>query len=108
MDESWVARGMDIRFQIGKIIIKDLEELKLKIIQKVLNEIDAEEVIDYYFSTYPVNLFKDLNHKWDDMTVAECKAYSRDMIKNLIDRVINTKGNLSVDKAVAYENPLAS
>lgn len=99
---------MDIRFQIGKIIIKDLEKLKLKTIQKVLNEIDAEEVIDYYFSIYLVNLFKDLNNKWDDMTVDECKAYSRDMIKALIDRVINTKGNLSVDKAVAYENPLAS
>lgn len=70
----------------------------MKTIQQTLKELDIEEVIDYYFKTYPVDLFKDLNHKWDDMTVAECKAYSQGKIKALIDRVIITKGNLSTDK----------
>lgn len=81
-----------------KIIIKDAEELKVKTIQEVLKELDKEEVIDCYFSTYPINIFKDLDQEWDDMTVAECKTYSRDKIKALIDRVISAKGNLSADK----------
>ena len=99
LDESCFVHGMDIRLQkIEKIIIKVAEELKVKTIQKVLNEIDVEEVIDYYFSTYLVDIFKDLDHKWDDMIVGEYKAYSCDKIKALIDRVINTKGNLSADK----------
>ena len=70
----------------------------MKTIQEVLKELDKEEVIDCYFSTYPINIIKDLDQEWDDMTVAECKTYSRDKIKALIDRVINTKGNLSADK----------
>ena len=69
----------------------------MKTIQTVLNELDVEEVIDYYFSTYPINI-KDLGHKWDVKTVAECKDYGRNKLRALIDRVVSAKGNPSGDK----------
>lgn len=70
----------------------------MKTIQKVLSELNAEEVINYYFATYPINIFKDLDHEWDNKTVAECKDYDRNKLRNLIDRVVSTKENTSVDK----------
>ena len=70
----------------------------MKTIQKVLSELDKDEVIDYYFSTYPVDIFKDLGHDWDAKTVAECKDYGRNKLRSLIERIVSAKANPSIDK----------
>nr|WP_297767221.1 DUF6557 family protein [uncultured Butyrivibrio sp.] len=70
----------------------------MKTIQQILKELDIEEVIDYYFATYPVDLFKDLGEEWEDMTVAECKTYERHKIKAMIERLVNMTPNPNVEK----------
>lgn len=70
----------------------------MKTIQQTLKELDTEKVINYYFAKYPVNLFKNIGEKWDGYTVAECKAKMHDTVKGLIERVINTKPNPSLEK----------
>lgn len=65
----------------------------MKTIQQIVAELDMEEVIKYYFYRYPIKLFQDLNEKWENKTVAECKAYGHYKVKALIERIINTKPN---------------
>lgn len=61
----------------------------MKTIQQTLKELNTEEVIDYYFSRYPIKLFGDLNEKWDDKTVAECRKHGHDTVKGLIDKILS-------------------
>ncbi len=70
----------------------------MKTIQQVLKELDIEEVIDYYFATYPIDLFKNLGEEWEDKTVAECKAYKRNKLKAMIERLVSMTPNPNVEK----------
>lgn len=81
----------------------------MKTIQQTLKELDIEEVIDYYFATYPIELFKDLDQKWDNKTVAECKEHGRSEIRRLIERLINMEPNPNVSKkSILYASKIIS
>ena len=60
----------------------------MKTIQQVLRRLDSEEIEKAYFHSHPITLF-DINKKFDDITIGECKEMASARFQGFLNNLIN-------------------
>ncbi|RVU73123.1 MULTISPECIES: DUF6557 family protein [Lactobacillus] len=70
----------------------------MKTVQQTLTEMDKEEVVNEFLNRHPAKL-KEFN---DDMTIAEAKSKSKELVEYYIDRLLALKTKPNKDNMIFY------
>lgn len=74
----------------------------MKTIQKVLSELDAEKLIDYYITRYRYGCLEKISPEAEGLTISEYKQRVHDKIQGLIDRLVNMEPNTKDAKSILF------